>query len=136
MPPGPGFAASSSSQSRVMIDAWAPRMKQTPPLRSGNPFGMPATWWTGFARFVQSLLKPMDLFPKLSKTANNSFACDRLRLTSLSMVHRAVADGEFATASELIGVDLSTYDSVQFAHMHGGTWPADVLTEIVSLKLK
>ena len=52
------------------------------------------------------------------------------------MVHRAVADGEFATASELIGVDLSTYDSVQFAHMHGGTWPADVLTEIAFLKLR
>jgi hypothetical protein len=56
-----------------MIDAPEPNMKHTPPLRSGNPFGMPSTWWTGFARFVQSLLKPIDLFPKPSKTANSSF---------------------------------------------------------------
>ena len=31
---------------------------------------------------------------------------------------------------------MSTYDSVQFSQMHGGTWPADVLTEIVFLKLR
>ena len=85
MPPGPGFAASSSNQSRAMIDASEPNMKQTPPLRSGKPFGTPSIRWTGFARFVQSLLKPMDLFPKLSKTANSSFVCERFRLMSLSI---------------------------------------------------
>ena len=54
----------------------------------------------------------------------------------IPMVHRAVADGEFGEAARLSGVDITKYDSVQFSQMHGGTWPADVLTEIVFLKLR
>ena len=41
-------------------------------------------------------------------------------------VHRAIADGDFGTAARLLGgVDVTKYDSVQFRHMHGGTWPAE-----------
>ena len=52
-------------------------------------------------------------------------------------IHRAIADGDFGTAARLLdGVDVTTYDSVQFRRMHGGTWPADVvLTEIAFLNI-
>ena len=52
-------------------------------------------------------------------------------------IHRAITDGDFATAARLLdGVDVTTYDSVQFRRMHGGTWPAGVLlTEIAFLKI-
>ena len=53
-------------------------------------------------------------------------------------IHRAIADGDFATAARLLdGVDVTTYDSVQFRRMHGGTWPAGVLlTEIAFLNIE
>lgn len=50
-------------------------------------------------------------------------------------VHRAVADGDFGGAARLLDVDFTTYASVHFRNMRGGTWPADVLTEMAFLRL-
>ena len=169
MPPGPGFDASSFSQSRVMIDASEPNIKHTPPLRFWTRRQPPTLFYErhflqrralwvhrppGFAEVFQdgAWVEVTHCSYGINKTAEPFFFAASgsgvwinvgrsLRLDFRDergpLIHRAIADGEFGEAVRLLdGVDLSTYDSIQFSQMHGGTWPADVLTEFVVLKLR
>ena len=54
------------------------------------------------------------------------------------VAHRALADGDASRAARAAGVslkDFARYDTAQFARIHGKTWSAETMTEIVALTL-